>query len=49
MGAGRTPDIPGLANMMRAEDIAAAVVTILLQPRSMRTLIWSMRSIKEDD
>ena len=49
MGAGRTPDMPGLADMMRPENIADAVVTVLKQPLSMRTLIWSMRSIKEDD
>jgi 3-oxoacyl-[acyl-carrier protein] reductase len=49
MGAGRTPDMPGLADMLRPEDVAAAVVTVLSQPRSMRTLVWSMRSIKEDD
>lgn len=49
MGAGRTPDMPGLAEMLRPEDVAAAVVTVLRQPRTMRTLIWSMRSIHEDD
>ena len=49
MGAGRTPDMPGLADMMRPEDVAEAVVTVLKQPTSMRTLIWSMRSIKEQD
>jgi NADP-dependent 3-hydroxy acid dehydrogenase YdfG len=49
MGAGRTPDMPGLADMLRAEDVAAAVVTVLRQPRTMRTLIWSMRSIHEAD
>ena len=49
MGAGRTPDMPGLDEMMRPEDIAAAVVTVLRQPRSMRTLVWSMRSIHEAD
>ncbi len=49
MGAGRTPDMPGLADMMKPEDVADAVVTVLQQPRSMRTLIWSMRSIQEDD
>lgn len=49
MGAGRTPDMPGLDDMMRPQDIAAAVVTVLKQPRSMRTLVWSMRSIKEPD
>ncbi len=49
MGAGRTPDMPGLAEMLRAEDVAEAVVTVLRQPRSMRTLVWSMRSAWEDD
>ncbi|MBT8197134.1 MAG: short-chain dehydrogenase, partial [Acidimicrobiia bacterium] len=49
MGAGRTPDMPGLKDMMNAEDVAAAVVTVLRQPRSMRTLMWSMRSIEEAD
>ena len=49
MGAGRTPDMPGLANMMRPENIADAIVTVLSQPKSMRTLIWSMRSIDEQD
>lgn len=49
MGAGRTPDMPGLADMMSADNVAEAVVTVLQQPTSMRTLIWSMRSIQEDD
>ncbi len=49
MGAGRTPDMPGLADMMSADDVAEAVVTVLKQPRSMRTLVWSMRSIQEAD
>jgi NADP-dependent 3-hydroxy acid dehydrogenase YdfG len=49
MGAGRTPDMPGLDEMLRAEDVAAAVVTVLRQPASMRTLLWSMRSIHEAD
>ena len=49
MGAGRTPDMPGLADMMSAENVAEAVVTVLRQPLSMRTLIWSMRSIQEED
>ena len=49
MGTGRAPDMEGLADMMNAEDIAAAVVTVLRQPLSMRTLLWSMRSIKEID
>lgn len=49
MGAGRTPDMPGLSKMLRAEEVAAAVVTVLSQPPSMRTLVWSMRSIFEAD
>lgn len=49
MGSGRTPDMPGLADMMRPEDVAAAVVSVLKQPRTMRTLVWSMRSIQEAD
>lgn len=49
MGAGRTPGMPGLAEMMDADDVAAAVVTVLRQPLSMRTLLWSMRSVKEED
>ncbi len=49
MGAGRTPDMPGLAKMMRPENIADAIVTVLSQPKSMRTLLWSMRHIEEQD
>ena len=49
MGTGRTPDMPGLEEMLRPEDVAAAIVTVLKQPKSMRTLIWSMRSIHEQD
>lgn len=49
MGTGRTPDMPGLDEMLRAEDVAEAVVTVLRQPPTMRSLIWSMRSIHEAD
>lgn len=49
MGTGRTPDMPGLDEMMSAENVADAIVTVLAQPRTMRTLIWSMRSKWEDD
>ncbi|MEX1288737.1 MAG: SDR family oxidoreductase [Acidimicrobiia bacterium] len=49
MGAGRTPDMPGLAEMLRPEDVAEAILTVLRQPKSMRTLLWSMRSIHEAD
>ena len=49
MGTGREPGMPGLDDMLRSEDVAAAIVTVLEQPRSMRTLLWSMRSMAEAD
>ncbi|MEE8331712.1 MAG: SDR family oxidoreductase [Acidimicrobiia bacterium] len=49
MGAGRTPDMPGLDEMLRPENVADAVVSVLRQPKNMRSLLWSMRSIHEDD
>lgn len=49
MGTGRTPDMAGLGDMLRPEDVADAIVTVLRQPRSMRTLLWSMRSMAEAD
>lgn len=47
IGYGRTPDMPVLADMMRAEDIADAIVMVLSQPKNMRTLVWSMRGMHE--
>jgi NADP-dependent 3-hydroxy acid dehydrogenase YdfG len=44
MGRGRTPDMAHLKDMMRPDDIAEAVSYVLTQPRSMRTLLWSLRS-----
>jgi len=49
MGTGRTPDMPGLDNMLRPEDVADAIVSVLKQPKTMRSLVWSMRSAHEDD
>jgi 3-oxoacyl-[acyl-carrier protein] reductase len=49
MGTGRTPDMPGLEKMLRPEDVAEAVISVLQQPKTMRSLVWSMRSIHEAD
>jgi len=49
MGTGRTPDMPGLEKMLRPEDVANAIVSVLKQPKTMRSLVWSMRSIHEED
>jgi 3-oxoacyl-[acyl-carrier protein] reductase len=47
MGYGRTPGMEVLSDMMRAEDVADAIITVLSQPKSMRTLVWSMRGMYE--
>ncbi|MGW7362160.1 SDR family oxidoreductase [Streptomyces sp. NPDC054841] len=49
MGRGRTPDMPQLSTMMRADDVADAITYTLGQPTSMRTLLWSMRSIASEN
>jgi len=45
MGTGRTPDMPVLADFLRAEDVAYAVVATLRQPRRVRTTLWSLWSM----
>jgi NADP-dependent 3-hydroxy acid dehydrogenase YdfG len=47
MGAGRTPDMPELAEWMRPDDVAAAIVYTLTQPRRLRTTQWAMWSAAE--
>jgi NADP-dependent 3-hydroxy acid dehydrogenase YdfG len=47
MGAGRTPDTPELANWMQADDVAAAILYTLSQPRRLRTTQWSLWSAAE--
>lgn len=47
MGRGRSPDMPGLESMLRPEDVALAVRTVLEQPRRIRTQHWSMWSMDE--
>jgi NAD(P)-dependent dehydrogenase (short-subunit alcohol dehydrogenase family) len=47
MGCGRTPDMPGLDSWLEPDDVAGAVLTVLRQPRRMRTQLWSMWSMSE--
>lgn len=47
IGHGRTEGDPMLDGYLRAEDVAAAVVTVLRQPRRMRTQLWSMWSMAQ--
>ncbi len=45
VGAGRTEDDPRFAEWLKPEDVAAAVVHTLEQPRSLRTHIWTLWSM----
>lgn len=47
MGHGRTEGDPWLDDVLQPEDVAAAVVTVLEQPRRMRTTMWSMWAATE--
>jgi NADP-dependent 3-hydroxy acid dehydrogenase YdfG len=45
MGTGREPDSPFLADFLSADDVAHAIVTVLQQPRRVRTTLWSLWSM----
>jgi 3-oxoacyl-[acyl-carrier protein] reductase len=47
MGRGRTPDMPELAGMMTAEDVAEAVMFVLTRPRNHRILEVAFRPVTE--
>ena len=47
MGRGRTPDMPALAGMMTAEDVAEVVVFVITRPRSHRVLETAFRPVTE--
>ena len=42
---GRTDGDPALSAFMRADDVAFAIVTVLRQPRSVRTSLWALWSM----
>ncbi|HEX4442080.1 MAG TPA: SDR family oxidoreductase [Galbitalea sp.] len=48
-GAGRTTKSPELADMMAAGDVAEAIVFTLSQPRTVRSLVYSLRGATEED
>lgn len=45
IGYGRTEGDPSLAAFMRPEDVAFTIVTVLKQPRSVRTTVWALWSM----
>ena len=46
-GRGRTPDMPELAGMMSADDVAEAVLFVLTRPRNHRILEVAFRPMTE--
>ena len=47
IGYGRTAGMPEMDAWLTADDVAGAVVTVLRQPRRMRTQMWTMWSMSE--
>ena len=47
MGRGRTPEMPELQGMMRAEDVAEVVLFMLTRPRNHRILEAAFRPVTE--
>jgi 3-oxoacyl-[acyl-carrier protein] reductase len=47
IGYGRAPGMPERDGWLTADDVAGAVVTVLRQPRRMRTQMWTMWSMGE--
>lgn len=45
IGAGRTEGDSSLAAYLRPEDVAHAIVTVLQQPRTVRTTLWALWSM----
>lgn len=45
MGTDRAPDSPFLETFLRPEDVGFAIVTVLRQPRRVRTTLWAMWSM----
>lgn len=47
LGAGRTSGDPAMSNYLRSEDIAFQIISILRQPRTVRTHIWTLWSMNQ--
>ncbi|MEJ1231012.1 MAG: SDR family NAD(P)-dependent oxidoreductase [Galbitalea sp.] len=48
-GGGRTETTPALSDMMKAEHVAEAIASVLEQPREMRTIVYRLRGLSEED
>jgi NADP-dependent 3-hydroxy acid dehydrogenase YdfG len=47
LGTGRTAGSPELADYLRPEDVAFQIVTVLRQPRSVRSHVWTLWSMRQ--
>jgi NADP-dependent 3-hydroxy acid dehydrogenase YdfG len=45
MGTGREPDSPFLSTYLSPDDVAFAIMTVLRQPRRVRTTLWELWSM----
>jgi len=48
IGTGRVENDPRFADWLTADDVAFAVLTVLRQPRSVRTTLWAMWSMGQE-
>lgn len=48
MGRGREEGMADLDTMMEADDVAAAILTVLSQPANVRTTLWGFSSMLEE-
>jgi len=46
---GRTSETPALRDMLRAEDVAEAILFAIEQPRTVRSLVHRLRGLAEED
>lgn len=49
LGHGRVEGDPALKNAMVPEDVASAILTVLAQPRRLRTSVWTLWSMGEQN
>jgi NAD(P)-dependent dehydrogenase (short-subunit alcohol dehydrogenase family) len=49
LGRGRSSEMLETTGMLLPSDVAEAIVSVLRQPRTMRTLLWSIRSMASEN
>lgn len=49
LGRGRSAEMLATTKMLPPSDVAEVIVSVLRQPRTMRTLLWSIRSMASEN